>query len=904
MRELSRLFSAFASASSMESIALRAAIVLPILLLQKPHRKSKAKEHTECLERRLRIWKEGNLNDLVLEGRTIQSRLPKFNSPTAKQNLSRSFANFMFAGKTKAALDLLSHAQKGGVLHLDDPSDPNNPDSPTVRDMLNSKHPQGQHAHAECIISSAPQDIHPIVFDSIDDNVIRSAAMRTTGSAGPSGVDAHEWRRLCTAFKGASTDLCNSLALVAKRLCTSYVDPKCVSPLLACRLIALDKNPGVRPIGIGDTARRIIAKAILTLARPDVQNTSGCLQLCGGQISGIEAAVHAVRTAFESDENEAVLLADASNAFNSLNRQVALHNIQRLCPPLATILINTYRDPTELFVDGDVILSQEGTTQGDPLAMPLYALATIPLIKKLEGNYKQVWFADDAAAAVGKITDLRDWWDRLSTSGPGFGYFPNASKTWLVAKEGFHNAAVSNFANTGVHVTSGGRPYLGAAIGSQEYVTGQVESKVNEWISNMQCLAKIAVTQPHATFSALTHGLMSKWTYLSRTIPDIGPLLKPLDDALRSTLLPALTGRPPPSDLECTLFALPARLGGLGIGIPSKNAAQELHSSILVTSILCDHILSQDHEYGYEIIAKQLEAKALIHRENSMKTTTDAREILELLPVSLRRVIDLAKEKGSSTWLTALPLIEHGFALHKGAFHDALALRYGWTPSEMPSICTCGSRFSVEHALSCAKGGFPSIRHNEIRNLTATLLTEVCHNVSIEPGLQPVPNETLTGASANRQDGARLDIAANGFWGGTFERTFFDVRVFDPHAPSNRHTQLSSCYRKHEQTKKRAYEQRIREVEHSSFTPLVISATGGLANEASTFYKRLASMLATKWDHPYSTTLCWLRCRLAFSLLRSAIQSIRGARSSCGHAIRIPTAVDLVNLESNISPSI
>ena len=152
-----------------------------------------------------------------------------------------------------------------------------------------------------------------------------------------------------------------------------------------------------------------------------------------------------------------------------------------------------------------------------------------------------------------------------------------------------------------------------------------------------------------------------------------------------------------------------------------------------------------------------------------MKTSTDAEEIRELLPVSLRRAVDLAKEKGSSTWLTALPLVEHGFVLHKGAFHDALALRYGWTPSEMPSMCTCGSKFSVEHALSCAKGGFPSIRHNEICNLTATLLTEVCHNVRIEPGLQPVTNETLTGASANRQDGARLDIAANGFWGGTLK---------------------------------------------------------------------------------------------------------------------------------------
>ena len=176
---------------------------------------------------------------------------------------------------------------------------------------------------------------------------------------------------------------CHSLASVARRICTSYVDPKSISPLLACRLIALDKKPGVRPIGIGDTARQIIAKAVLSVAKPDIQEASGCLQMCGGQISGIEAAVHAMRTIFNSSDTEAVLLVDATN---SLNRQVTLQNIRRLCPPLATILINTYRTPTELFADGDTLLSQEGTTQGDPLAMPMYALATIPLIKKLSAT--------------------------------------------------------------------------------------------------------------------------------------------------------------------------------------------------------------------------------------------------------------------------------------------------------------------------------------------------------------------------------------------------------------------------------------------------------------------------------------------------------------------------------------
>ena len=184
------------------------------------------------------------------------------------------------------------------------------------------------------------------------------------------------------------------------------------------------------------------------------------------------------------------------------------------------------------------------------------------------------------------------------------------------------------------------------------------------------------------------------------------------------------------------------------------------------------------------------------------RISSEFNDVYENLPVSLQRSVDLATEKGSSTWLTALPLAEHGFALHKGSFHDAIALRYGWPPSEMPNKCACGTKFSVEHALSCPKGGFPSIRHNEIRDLTATLLTEVCHDVCTEPGLQPISNEILTGATANTQDGARLDIAVNGFWGGTYERTFLDVRVFNPHAPSNRRIPLSSCYRKHEQTKK------------------------------------------------------------------------------------------------------
>ena len=273
------------------------------------------------------------------------------------------------------------------------------------------------------------------MFDEIDATEIRSAALRTTGAVGPSGIDAHCWRWLCTSFKSASQDLCHSLALLARRICSTFVDPKGLAAFLAFHLIALDKCPVVRPIGICDTARQIVSKAVLHITRADLQEAVVPLQLCAGQTAGTEAAIHALRASFQQEETEAVLLVDATNAFNALNHESALHNIRYPCPALVTIII-IYCDSSDLYVDGHTLLSKEGTTQGDPLAMPIYALATIPLIKYLSSTSStmQVWYADDAAAS-GSLTSLCVCWDNLTSAGPAFGYFGNAKKTWLVTKD-------------------------------------------------------------------------------------------------------------------------------------------------------------------------------------------------------------------------------------------------------------------------------------------------------------------------------------------------------------------------------------------------------------------------------------------------------------------------------------
>ena len=144
----------------------------------------------------------------------------------------------------------------------------------------------------------------------------------------------------------------------------------------------------MRPIGIGETLRRIIEKAIsITL----IQDMVGPLQLCAGFEGGYEAAVHDMQQLFSLPQFDAVIQVDACNAFNSLSRQTALRHILHLCPPLEKVLINTSRVDTNLYINGESILSQEGTTQGDPLAMAMFAISTTPLIHRLMTEDTRVW---------------------------------------------------------------------------------------------------------------------------------------------------------------------------------------------------------------------------------------------------------------------------------------------------------------------------------------------------------------------------------------------------------------------------------------------------------------------------------------------------------------------------------
>ena len=161
----------------------------------------------------------------------------------------------MMEGKVKAAICHVSNQSKGGILHMD--SQVNLNESDTVREILKKKHPPGMPIVPSAIIppEEPVKEHHPVIFEDLNGSFIHSTALRTSGAAALSRMDSSAWISMCSSFHDDSSELCTVMALVGKCICTSYVDPMGLRAFVASRLIALDKCPGVQPIGIGEGTR-------------------------------------------------------------------------------------------------------------------------------------------------------------------------------------------------------------------------------------------------------------------------------------------------------------------------------------------------------------------------------------------------------------------------------------------------------------------------------------------------------------------------------------------------------------------------------------------------------------------------------------------------------------------------
>lgn len=927
VQEISRLVNLFVTNIDARCYVWPAIVVGCQLLLQRPFPGSKAVDHAKVLTDRLQQWSRGQLNALLDECRCLQAHIP-VHRPQEKQGRAPSdtlFAKLVFNRKTGAASRYLSRDTNKGILKHNDAVGTS---GKSVLRVLQEKHPLPSEPPAEVLLEGDAHSSHQAVFRSLTSAKIRKIATRITGAAGPSGLDATAWTRMLTVYKAASNDLCAALARMAVCLCTEHVESRTLAAFLAARLIPLDKNPGVRPIAVGEVFRRIIGKAIMEVIEGDVMRSVAPTQLCVGIPSACEIASHAVKQSFASDSVDGALLVDANNAFNSVNRIAALHNIPRVCPSAGTVFANCYREPIPLLLDGgEVVWSREGTCQGDPLAMAFYALATQPLVKQLAEccpNAPQVWYADDDAA-VGKLKALREYWDCVSSIGPGYGYYVNAIKTTLLVKPSIEMEAYQLFADTGITVTSSGASYLGCPIGSEGYVENHIQGSVQKWMSEVEKCASFAETQPHAAYHVMVNAIQHRWSYALRVTAAPSSTYEPLDNIITQKLLPKLCGHDmTDADPIRQLLTLPARNGGINIPIPSACASSEREASLRITEPFVGLLfpgvrLERDGDVDADMDSQQSalnsQAEAAIGsqpsdeaRQQSVPVTTQdqlskiltecrsrasetrrnrriaaavkSQELRPDLSQTQQLLVEIAGERGVSSWLTIQPTYDSKSILSKQDFGDALAIRYGLPLTGLPASCVCGSDLTIDHALVCPCGGYPAARHDEIRDVIADVLQEVNTDVEIEPRLLPLTGENLPGRTCNRAPDARLDIRARGFWTRQ-QDAFFDVRVTHPKASMLACSEVQQQLLNNEREKKRQYGTRVAQIDRGSFTPLVFATNGQCAPECSTFLKSLVGELVNKnQDLCYSRVMQHLRCKLSFCLLRWAITCMRGCRGS------------------------
>ena len=271
-------------------------MAMPGLLLKKSSRKSKSEDHSKSLGDRMKLWHTGEIMGSLKEEETIQKDLRVSNTPSTIMEISKKFTREMRKGNINSAIKLLANNMQNGILPLND----------KTLHRIKQKHPHGKDAHPDILLPDIPEEIHPIKFHQINVESVKKAIFKIKGAAGSSSLDADGWKWILTSnqFGNSSNDLCKTFAEVIKKPCTTEDLSSSLEALLACRLIPLDKNPGLRPIGIGEVLRRIASKVVVSHIREDIIPAVGLLQVCAGQEAGGESLVHAMHEIYEDQSSE------------------------------------------------------------------------------------------------------------------------------------------------------------------------------------------------------------------------------------------------------------------------------------------------------------------------------------------------------------------------------------------------------------------------------------------------------------------------------------------------------------------------------------------------------------------------------------------------------------------------
>ena len=704
------------------------------------------------------------------------------------------------------------------------------------------------------------------------------------------GIDGLRPQHIKDMLSCPNDQAVQSLLIALSNLCTLVFKgllPFSIQPVFCgARLCALTKKGGgVRPIAIGNTIRRLMAKIASLYVGEKAGNLLRPVQLGYGTQQGCEAGVHAARHFLETAEgfnsSYAFLKIDFKNAFNSINRSVFLRECHEHFPGIYNFVSTCYLQPSHLTFDTANIMSSTGVQQGDPLGPLLFCLAIRKLTSKLKSDFNQ-WYLDDGVLG-GDPKIVKDDYESIIEAGRELGLSINEVKCELVTNSDLaRNLFMVQHPNIRF-IDHSELTLLGSPLG-----VSSMKSALKCKREDLQRMAtRLTNLNPHEAFFLLKNCLaIPKLIYILRTAPcfENEEYLHEYD-ALMKNSLEKITNNSL-NDIQWLQATQPVKLGGLGIRSAHQLAPSCFLSSAVGCAPLCAQILSKcqhsqllhlisspqilSARQKWSILAKSnVATESLVSQKelDQVVVSSNNLHILELLknhPVEISRLKSVS-DKDASAWVNAIPVSSLGLKLSAEQLRISVGLRLGCFLCSNHQ-CICGSHVDPfgRHGLSCKKSAGRHSRHQEVNNIVHRALCSANIASTLEP------------AGLSRSDGKRPDGCTAFPWS-QGKCLVWDFTCSDTFAPS--HTNLASqgpgMIAKAAETKKHSkYKQLSRDF---IVLPIAVETMGIWANEAENFFKLLGKKLATSSGEPRSK--CFLMQRLSIAIQRGNSVSVTGTIS-------------------------
>ena len=750
------------------------------------------------------------------------------------------------------------------------------PQSAETVEKLKEKHPQ---AHPD---STKPPDCieEDNCFKTNKENLLKAIRSFKRGtSGGPDGLlpqhlidmTGEELGEPASKLADTLVTLLNTIIYPGK------VPPEVIETFYGANLIALGKEDGgVRPIAIGFTLRRLAAKLIMFAHKDFSKQEFQPNQLGVGTPKGAEAAVHALRSYLENPEtkDKVLLKIDFKNAFNMIRRDKILDLVKKKLPKIYNFVYQEYAEKTSLRFGSEIIKSNEGVQQGDPLGPFLFSLGIQDLIKNCKSEFN-AWYLDDGTLAGDVETVLTDAKTiTLAANSHGLIVNPKKSELFLIRPESILCKDAPKFFNTimeGIKIVErNDLKLLGAPIFPEA-----IESVLGPKIENLILMTeRLKQIDSHEAMFLLRHCYgIPKFTYFLRTAPCFMKpnILDKFDNIIKEALVDILNISMPQN--AYSQATLPIANGGLGLRLATDIALVGFLSSVCATSEIVKMLLppnqtiekNQFWEKAFsnwkQLTAQTTKPEVPIYQSNWDKELIEQRyqEILHSASIEEKARLLAVSSPSSSDWLHAIPIPSLGLKLDPMSLKIACGLRLGSTLCH-PHNCICGVEVDAKgrHGLSCKRQTGRHSRHTQINDILKKALVQAKIPATTEP-------VGLSRSDGKRPDGLTLATWKQGkclIWDATVADTLCQSYVYQ----SSKNPGAAAEIRENEKNKK--YQDLAKDY---FFVPIGIETYGSWGTEGLKLIKTIGQKLKEATGERQST----------FFLTQNISMAIQRGNASC-----------------------